>query len=377
MRNQVPSTPSTSPWWRAWTQPASRRRLLARLSGRACPSGHAWSSERGGVVLLGAVGLAATLACGGSSGPEGSSPTDEASIPPAQQALAGAWSLARIEQLGAGGEPVAAPVEGRLGSLVYDATGYLGLTILGPDEAVAPADDDADEASTPSIGHLSYFGRFTVDEAAGVVTHHVAGNLQPGVGAAAEYRHPYTLSEDSLTLRWPPAPDGSTASLTWVREPDLPAENLSDAHRQLFGAYRIESVSRHTTDAYEVDIDQYDDGYLFYTPSGQMSVHLLAPGRAPYDADQPAVDETLLRTTHYFGPFVLNEVAGCITCPGPRDQGYLIHHPAGSAGSSQTPPAEVRRYYELTDTDLTLRPPRHPDEEGREVITAFRWARLP
>ena len=367
----MPSTPSTSPWWRAWTQPASRRRLRTRASGRTRAAG------RGGVVLLGAAGLAATLACGGSSEPGGSAPPDEASIPVAQRLLAGAWSLARIERLGAGGEPVAAPVEGRLGSLVYDATGYLGLTILGPDEAEAPADGTtADGASARSIGHLSYFGRFTVDEAAGVVMHHVAGSLQPSDGAATEYRHPYTLSEDSLTLQWPPAPDGSTASLTWVREPDLPAENVSPAHRQLFGAYRIESVSRHTTDAYEVDIDQYENGYLFYTPSGQMSVHLLAPGRAPYDADQPAVDETLLRTTHYFGPFVLNEVAGCITCPGPRDQGYLIHHPAGNAGSSEAPPAEVRRYYELTDTDLTLRPPRHTDEEGREVITAFRWARL-
>lgn len=330
------------------------------------------------MVLLGAAGLAATLACGGSSGPAGSPPADEASIPPAQQALAGAWSLARIERLGAGGEPVAAPVEGRLGSLVYDATGYLGLTILGPD-APAGAADGATTAEAPeqSIGYVSYFGRFTVDEAAGVVMHHVAGSLQPSDGAATEYRHPYTLSADGLTLQWPPAPDGSTTSLTWARETDLPAENVSDAHRQLFGAYRIESVSRHTTDAYEVDIDQYEDGYLFYTPSGQMSVHLLAPGRAPNDPDQPAVDETLLRTTHYFGPFVLNEVAGCITCPGPRDQGYLIHHPAGSAGSSQAPAAEVRRYYELTDTDLTLRPPRHMDEEGREVITAFRWARLP
>ena len=330
------------------------------------------------MVLLGAAGLAGTLACGGASDPAGSSLADEASIPPAQHALAGAWSLERIDPLGADGEPVAAPVEGRRGSLVYDATGYLGLTILGPDEADALADGTtADEASVPSIGHLSYFGRFTVDEAAGVVMHHVAGSLQPSDGAAAEYRLPYTLSEDSLTLRWPPAPDGSTASLTWTREPDLPAENLSDAHRQLFGAYRIESVSRHTTDAYEVDIDQYEDGYLFYTPSGQMSVHLLAPGRVPNDPDQPAVDETYLRTTHYFGPFVLNEVAGCITCPGPRDQGYLIHQPPGNAGSSQAPPAEVRRYYELTDTDLTLRPPRHMDEEGREVITAFRWARLP
>ncbi len=291
--------------------------------------------------------------------------------------MAGAWSLARIEPLGAGGEAVAPPVEDRLGSLVYDATGYLGLTIMAPDVAAGPAGGStADETTAQSVGQVSYFGRFTVDEAAGVVTHHVAGNLHADAGAAAEYRHPYTLNGNRLTLQWPADDDGSAASLTWVREPDSPAEALTDAHRQLFGAYRIDSVTRHTTDAYEVDIGQYDDGYLIYTPSGQMSVHLLAAGRAPYDGENPANNETLLRTAHYFGPFSLNEMAGCITCPGPRDQGYLLHQPAGSDESPDARPTEVRRYYEMTDTHLILRPPRHRDEEGREVITAFRWERL-
>ena len=297
-------------------------------------------------------------------------------MPLAQRQLAGAWSLARVEQHDAGGELLSPPVEDRLGSLIYDAAGYLGMTIMGPDAAPAPADGTAaDEALRQSVGYVSYFGRFTVSEAEGVVTHQVAGSLHPN-GAATEYRHSYTVSENRLTLQWPPAPDGSTASLTWVRQPDLPASELSDAHRQLFGAYQIELVSRYTTDGYEVEVDQYDDGYLFYAPSGQMSVHLLAPARAPYAGERPADNEALLRTAHYFGPFSLSEVAGCITCPGPRDQGYLIHHPAGDEGFGGSP-TEGRRYYELTDTHLTLRPPVHMDEEDRDVITALRWARLP
>lgn len=268
------------------------------------------------------------------------------------------------------------PLEDRSGSLIYDAAGYLGLTIEGPDADPAEADrSTADAAPAPAFAPVAYFGQFTVDEAAGVVTHHVAGHLYPD-GAASAYRYSYTLSGNTLTLQWPAAADGSPASLTWVRAPDLPAADLSDAHRQLFGAYRIESVSRHTTDAFEVEINQYDDGYLFYTPSGRMSVHLLASEPAPNTGGHPANDELLLRTAHYFGPFSLNEVAGCITCPGPRDQGYLIHDPVVGEESGSGP-AEVRRYYEMDGTDLTLRPPRHMDEEGREVITAFRWARLP
>ena len=329
-------------------------------------------------ALLTAAGLVASFACGDSTGParsDGSFRPDLASVPSVQRQFAGAWSLDRIEQHDAGGERLSSPVEDRLGSLIYDAMGYVGLTIVAPDEASASADGSTlDGALTPSGGYLSYFGQFTVDEADGIVTHHVAGSLHPN-GAAAEYRHSYTLNEDRLTLRLPPAPDGSAATLFWVRQPHLPASELTGRHGQLFGAYRIESVSRHTTDGYDVEVDQYDDGYLFYTPSGQMSVHLVRPGRAPYSGEPPAADEALLRTAHYFGPFSPHEVAGCITCPGPRDQGYLIHHPAGSDGPDSSA-TEVRRYYELTDTHLTLRPPVHMDEEGREVITAFRWARV-
>ena len=329
-------------------------------------------------ALLTAAGLVASFACGDSTGParsDGSFRPDLASVPSVQRQFAGAWSLDRIEQHDAGGERLSSPVEDRLGSLIYDAMGYVGLTIVAPDEASASADGSTpDGALTPSGGYLSYFGQFTVDEADGIVTHHVAGSLHPN-GAAAEYRHSYTLNEDRLTLRLPPAPDGSAATLFWVRQPHLPASELTGRHGQLFGAYRIESVSRHTTDGYDVEIDQYDDGYLFYTPSGQMSVHLVRSGRARDPGEQPAVDEALLRSVHYVGPFSVHEVAGCITCPGPRDQGYLIHHPAGNEGSSSSA-TEVRRYFELTDTHLTLRPPVHMDEEGREVITAFRWARV-
>ena len=330
------------------------------------------------VALLTTAGLVVSFACGPSSGPagsRGSSPPDLTSVPEAQRQLAGAWSLERIEQNDGGGEPLSTAVDDPLGSLIYDAMGYVSLTIAAPDAASVSEDDSAGaEALTPVAGPVSYFGQFTVNETERVVIHRVAGSLHPD-GAAAERRHPYTLTEDRLTLEWTSAPDGSTASLTWTRQPDLPSSELGDTHWQLFGAYRIESVSRHTTDAYEVEVDQYDDGYLFYAPSGHMSVHLLAPDRAPYPGEPQADNEMLLRTAHYFGPFSLNEVAGCITCPGPRDQGYLVHHPDADEEAGADP-TEVRRYYELTGSHLMLRPPVHMDEDGREVITVFRWARL-
>ena len=332
------------------------------------------------IHFLAASGLVvASLACGGSSqsgDTAGSSALEPLSA--AQRQFVGTWSLASIERRGADDQLLSPPVEDRLGYLVYDASGHMGVTIMRPDRAPYAEDGPtADEALALFGSYTSYFGEFTVDEAEGTVTHHVEGNLNPN-GIGSDYVRFYTLAGDRLILQPPPRPDGSRTLLTWMRQPDLPASEATDTHRRLFGAYRIDSVSRHTTDGFEVDIDQYETGYIFYTPSGHMSVHLMRPGRAPFAGDAPTADEALRLTESYgsyFGPFSVREMAGCITCPGPRDQGYLTHHRTGSEDPRGTG-TDARRYYELTDTHLTLRPPVNTDAEGREVVTAIRWERL-
>ena len=334
------------------------------------------------VRLLTVAGLVSLLiACGGTggptdAGPAGSTPLEALSA--SEQRLVGAWSLARIERRDAAGDPLSPPVEDWLGYLIYDASGHMGVTLMRPDrEPYSAGGPTAEEALAQYGSYTSYFGRFSVDDAQAAVTHHLEGSLDPG-GTGADYVRFYTLSDDHLTLQPPPAEDGSTVSLTWVRQPDLSPSELTNTHRQLFGAYRIDSVARHTTDGFAVDADQYETGYLFYSPSGHMSVHLARPGREPFAGDAPTADEALRLAgsyVSYFGPYEVNEVAGCITCPGPRDQGYLIHRVVGS-GNPSGAGTDARRYYELSDTHLTLRPPVRTDDEGREVVTALRWTRL-
>ena len=318
--------------------------------------------------LIAASGLVVTLlACGESDRPPaaaGSSSTETLPASSALRRLAGAWSLASFERRDAEGDPLSPPAEDRLGHLIYDAAGYLGVTIMGPDLAQFGS-------------YTSYFGRFAVDEAAGTVTHHIEGSLDPNA-VGADHTRFYTLTADRLTLRPPAGADGSETVATWIRQPDLPASEVSDTHPRLFGTFRIDSVSRNTTDGYPIDVDQYDSGYLFYAPSGHMAVHLMRPGRAPYAGDRPTAEEALRLTesySSYFGPFSMHEVAGCITCPGPRDQGYLVHHRVGPE-DPRSNGSDARRYYELTDTHLTLRPPVHSDDQGRQVVTAVRWVRL-
>jgi hypothetical protein len=323
--------------------------------------------------LLTVVGLVPALfACGGSgrtadSVSAGSTSGEELSA--SERQLVGAWTLTRIERRSADGAPLSPPVEDALGYLIYDAAGYMGVTLVRPDRGPFSAEGrTADEALAQFGSYTSYFGRFSVEDAESTVTHHIEGSLDPS-RAGADYTRSYTLVEEGLTLQPPPAADGSTILLTWVRQPHLPAAEVSETHRQLFGAYRIDSVSRHTADGFAVDVDHYETGYLFYAPSGHMSVHLTRPGRAP---EALRLSETY---RGYFGTYEVYEVAGCITCPGPRDQGYLIHQRVGSEDPRGTG-TDARRYYELSDTHLTLRPPVHTDDGGREVVTSLRWERL-
>ena len=67
------------------------------------------------------------------------------------------------------------------------------------------------EAFTAAKDYIAYFGTYTVDEAAGTVTHHRHDSLQPGDKRDLVRR--YDLNGDRLVLRAP----NSTLEVTWER----------------------------------------------------------------------------------------------------------------------------------------------------------------
>lgn len=315
-------------------------------------------------TLLVAVAVALPSACGESAPPE--APAAVAETNPNER-FAGAWTLVRSERRDADGEPLGPPREDRVGYILYDPSGYMGVALMENDRApYSEGGPTAEEALAQMGSYASYFGRFTVNEAEGYVTHHLEGSLNPA-GAGSDYRRYYTFDEDTLTLQPPAAEDGSRSFITWRRLPDLPDGELTDTHRRLFGVYRVESVRRATTAGEEVEAAQYETAYILYAPSGHMSVHLMRPDRTPYAGDVPDADEALaavLSYGSYFGPFSVNE-----------EEAYLIHHRVGNEDPGQSG-TDAQRFFELTDTHLTLRPPVGVDDEGREVQSTILWARI-
>jgi hypothetical protein len=86
----------------------------------------------------------------------------------------GTWRLVSIDDPARGPHPI--------GVLMYDARGHMAVQVI-PDTArpkfsgTIPTPEEAQAALT---GYTAYFGTYTIDEAAGTVTHHCAGNVDSG-----------------------------------------------------------------------------------------------------------------------------------------------------------------------------------------------------
>ena len=232
--------------------------------------------------LITLLGLVALSACSGSApATEVAEETPVLGVATAdsKSQFAGAWTLVKIERFDAAGELLAPPIEDRVGYIIYDPAGYMGVTIMQPDRRPYAGNQRTPEEVLAAYStYSSYFGTFTVNEAEGFLTHHLEGSLNTR-GAGSDYKRFYTLSGNRLTLQPPASANGNKTQLTWEKLPDLPESELTETHKRLFGFYRIESVSRRIVDGESLPANQYETAFIVYAPSGHMAVHLMRPGR--------------------------------------------------------------------------------------------------
>ena len=90
------------------------------------------------------------------------------------------------------------------GFLVYTDSGHVSVQFMRRDRPLWQVEDDPTDAERAEAarGYGAYAGRFEVDEAAGVVRHHVETALIPGRVGATLTRS-FSLEGDRLTLRPP------------------------------------------------------------------------------------------------------------------------------------------------------------------------------
>ena len=138
----------------------------------------------------------------------------------ATQRIVGVWQLMSRTVSRADGTTIVDPVLGEkpTGRLVYDASGAMMLQMMrtGRKNAIStPA--SARDKTNPRVmlGYDSYFGRYTVDEKAGTLTHHVEGSLFPE-DLGKDWVRPFRVEGDTLTLRLT-SEDGLTRTLIFQR----------------------------------------------------------------------------------------------------------------------------------------------------------------
>lgn len=132
--------------------------------------------------------------------------------------LVGSWRLISAEghsddgkvTLGFGPKP--------LGRLSFDASGHMSIHLVNPTRKHFTSGDflryTPEELKEAFDGYFGYFGTYTVEERAKVVTFHVEGAAYPNY-IGTDQRRFFLLEGNRLTLRTPPERAGG-ADVTFV-----------------------------------------------------------------------------------------------------------------------------------------------------------------
>jgi hypothetical protein len=140
-------------------------------------------------------------------------------MPEVERQFVGFWRLVSREHRTLDGELVSTE-EGRTGYIVYTSTGHMAVQMMQPDrKQFASSTPTPQEALGALTSFTNYFGTFSVDEAAGTVTHEREGNLNPGqINDVIRY---WSFSDNRLILKGPPTTldDGRQVQFinTWER----------------------------------------------------------------------------------------------------------------------------------------------------------------
>ena len=291
-----------------------------------------------------------------------------AAVRAANSRFSGVWKLVGEETRDASGRPVAGPNAasgGRFGFIVYDPAGYVGVTIAWSNRpAFTGKASTLDEARAAMASYNSYWGSFAVNESRGLVTHQTFGALSPSFSGTDQVRA-FTFDGNRLTLRPPVATNGDQRTLTWERVPDLP--DLTPTHRRLIGFWKLISLESRTGNGVATLTNPGMTGFLVYTASGHVMVHMMDPYRRRNVGEVPTPEETMAtyRTyTSYFGPYTVSE------------SGDSVDHHLTAALNSGVEGTVFHRAIEFSGRRLTLRPPPTRNGRGEEVQTALIWERL-
>lgn len=144
--------------------------------------------------------------------------------------LAGGWRLVSRVTTGADGKQLNDPGLSATptGVLIYDRSGHVAAQLSRPGRTVEVLGDEClaaqklkgtNDTAQTIIGYDAYFGTYTVDAKAGIVTHHLESAIFPG-DIGKDIKRNFSISGDMLTISFHTTlPDGTAVvrKLVWSR----------------------------------------------------------------------------------------------------------------------------------------------------------------
>jgi hypothetical protein len=168
--------------------------------------------NRLGVVIVCAIALipAPRVVSGQSRGGAARSAAD------VQRSFVGHYKLVKFENFDDKGVARLAPYDS--GRIMYDAAGNMSAQLMRSDRKPLTTPPGESERAAAYATYTAYYGTYTIDAAAGNVTHHVEGSLNPNWVKTDLVRW-YGFSKDGtlLTLSIKNAEGRVTGTLTWER----------------------------------------------------------------------------------------------------------------------------------------------------------------
>lgn len=133
-----------------------------------------------------------------------------------QRQMVGHYRLAKFENFDEKGAARVAEYDG--GRIMYDAAGNMSAQLMRSNRKPLSSPTTEPERAASYATYTAYYGRYTIDAAAGKVTHHVEGALNHNWVKTDLVRW-YAFSQDGkqLMLSLKNAEGRVTGTLTWER----------------------------------------------------------------------------------------------------------------------------------------------------------------
>lgn len=292
-------------------------------------------------------------------------PTGQATL---RAQLVGHWRLVGTETI-IEGKPSVRGMQ-TVGTIVYTADGHMQAHLTQSARPKVRAAEATAAEARELARYTAYFGTFTVDESANVVTHRRDGTFGPG---ERDFVRAIELTGNRLTLVTPPTTVNGARQhtrITWERLPAAAAAAPFDpaARRQVAGTWAL--VEHRTTLANgEVRraFGPTPKGLFIFHPDGHTAVQIVDPNRpetplgAASDDEVKALSRTYLA---YFGTYDVD----------PATRKIVVHTTADlnplNTGADQI------RFFEFEGDLMYLQPPPSPQPGGGQQVSRITWRRV-